>query len=371
MQLLHLPPEILVTILNFVGPDHFRKHAGCLAISKAWYRFARPVLLSRIHLSTSTLRSGLLRALGDPGTLAATQRHTTAVTLCLDPPSPDGSSDEQHVGYVLDPGTGLTQVGTDLVELGSVLCGFTRLRSLRIHPGQDEIRLELHILAGLVSQLRRLTSLDIDLANVEYMETEIPAHMCTSISALLPSLVSLRCRLPYLVRTFPRSAAMGRLTRDNQCEQILGPPPENGQPVPHSTGRSNEGPSQLPLKELIVNTSISEWSPRVTGYSFTQHCDRIYERLYPIDGPSRSRLQSRMSSLTSQCPNLTLVRLISHQMPSLDWCALDALSGNKLWMPPGSSWDADGEVIDEADEQDGGDSENDLFNSGSESSSSL
>ncbi|KAG8156620.1 hypothetical protein KVR01_013571 [Diaporthe batatas] len=353
MQLLHLPPEILVTILNFVGPDHFRKHAGCLAISKAWYRFARPVLLSCIQLSTSTLRSGLLRALRDPGTLAATQRHTTAVTLCLDPPSPDESSDEQHVGHVLDPGSGLTQVATDLVELGSVLCGFTQLRSLRIHPGQDELRLEIHVLAGLVSQLRRLTSLDIDLANVEYMETEIPAHMCTSISALMPSLVSLRCRLPYL------------------CEQILGPPPENGQPVPHSTGRSNEGSLQLPLTELIVNTSISEWSPRVTGYAFTQHCDRLYERLYPIDGPSRSRLQSRMSSLTSQCPNLTLVRLISHQVPSLDWCALDALSGNKLWMPPGSPWDADGEVIDEVDEQDDSNSENDLFNSGSESSSSL
>lgn len=155
---------------------------------------------------------------------------------------------------------------------------------------------------------------------------------------------------------------MGRLTGDNQCEEILEPLPENGRPVPHGVGGVDEDSLQRPLKELIVNTSISEWSPSITGYRFSKHCSRASEPLYPVDGPSPSRLQSRMSSLTSQYPNLKVVRLISHQLPSLDWYALDALSGKKLWLPPGCSWDADGELfdeideIDEVDEQDGSDS---------------
>lgn len=104
-----------------------------------------------------------------------------------------------------------------------------------------------------------------------------------------------------------------------------------------------------------MNTSISEWSPSVTGYRFTKHCSRASKSIYPVDSASSSRLQSRMLSLTSQCPSLQLVRLISHQLPSLDWYALDALSGNKLWLAPGSSWDADGELFDEIDDASGSD----------------
>lgn len=207
MQLLDLPSEILAIILNFVGPDHFRKHAGCLAISKSWYRFARPVLLSSIHLSTATLRAGLLRSLKDPGTLAATQRYTSTVSICLDPPSPEESDDGQHVWGLPHPGFGLSQVAIDIVQLGRVLRRLRQLRSLRIYPGKEELRVESSALKTLVSLQRGLTSLDIDLANVDYMDEEHVQRprICESISDLMPSLVSLRCRLPYLVRILLQS----------------------------------------------------------------------------------------------------------------------------------------------------------------------
>lgn len=142
MPLLDLPAELLVNILNFVGPDHFRKDARNVAISKLWYDFARPIPLSCIHLSASTLRTGVIRALQNASTLAASRRYTSTVNIRLDPPKANGFSDEQHVGGVSQSDPFPTQVGIDLQELGHVLRGFPQLRSLRIYPGQHELRVE-------------------------------------------------------------------------------------------------------------------------------------------------------------------------------------------------------------------------------------
>lgn len=201
MQLLDLPPELLVNTLKFVGPDHFREDVRNVAISKVWYEFARPVLLSCIHLSTSTLRAGFLRSLKNASTLAAVQHYTSSVNIRLDIPKADGFSDEQHVGGVSHSDPSPTQAGIDLQKLGRVLRGFPQLRSLRIYPGQHELRVESFALSTLVSLQPGLTSLDIDLANVRFTDDESRSHMCKSISALMPSLVHLRCRLPYIVRT--------------------------------------------------------------------------------------------------------------------------------------------------------------------------
>lgn len=65
------------------------------------------------------------------------------------------------------------------------------------------------------------------------------------------------------------------------------------------------------------------------------------------------RLKRQMSSFTSQCPNLSLARLI-YSPGSLDWYAFDALSGNKLWIPRGASWDVEGEICDNDDVPDHG-----------------
>lgn len=202
MQLLDLPPELLVNILNFVGPDRFRNYVRNVAISKLWYEFARPVLLSCLYLSASTLRTGFLEPLQNANTLAAVQRYTTSVEIRLDTHKPDGSNGEQHVGGVRQSDPGLSQVAVDLEELGHVLHGFPQLRSLRIYPGQEVLWVQSSALSNLVWLQRGLTSLDIDLANVRYTDDESRSHMCESISGLMPSLVRLRCRLPYMVRSF-------------------------------------------------------------------------------------------------------------------------------------------------------------------------
>lgn len=191
MQLLDLPPELLVNILNFVSPDHFCENVGNVAISKVWYELARPVLLSCIHVSTATLRAGLLRALQNASTLAAAQRYTSTVNIRLDPPRADRFSKEQDVEGVSQYDPGPAQVAVDLEELGHVLHGLSQLRSLRIYPGQHELRVESSALSNLVSLQTGLTSLDIDLANVRFTDDESRSHMCKSISGLMPSLVHL------------------------------------------------------------------------------------------------------------------------------------------------------------------------------------
>lgn len=111
-----------------------------------------------------------------------------------------------------------------------------------------------------------------------------------------------------------------------------------------------------------MNTSTSEWSPNVTSLTFTVHCSwspelacaRVPELFFVVHCPSYRRLQRQISSFTSQCPNLSLARLISPQMPSLDWYAFDALSCNKLWIPRGLSWDVEGEICDDDDDADRG-----------------
>lgn len=121
-------------------------------------------------------------------------------------------------------------------------------------------------------------------------------------------------------------------------------------PESQKMGIGNQVPQSLPLKELIVNNSLSEWSSNVTSFTFTKHCSGGH--IYVLESPYSRRLQRKMSSLLSRCPNLSLARLISHSMPSLDWYAFDVISGNKLWIPAGASWDVEGKLCDDDDTDD-------------------
>lgn len=177
-----LPPELVARVFEYIGTDFFRHDVRRVAISKRWYEFARPVLLSQVCLSTSSL-GPVQRAFDDEETLAAVQNFTKSFKLYLDPPEDEGSA------------------GTALEELGSRLQQLTQLHTLNMHPGTTAISLEPQIWRDFLS-LGYLTSLTIDLANVDWTPAEQTSyHMCEAIGTLLPSLKQLRCRLPYVVRS--------------------------------------------------------------------------------------------------------------------------------------------------------------------------
>lgn len=175
-----LPPELVARIFEYVGTDFLRYDVRCVAISKRWYEFARPVLLSQMCLSTSSLGPAL-RAFEDEETLAAVQNFTKSFELYLDSPEDEGSA------------------GTALEGLSSRLQQLTQLHTLSMHPGTTAISLEPQIWGDFLS-LGYLTSLTIDLANVDWTPAEQNSyHMCEAIGTLLPSLKQLRCRLPCIV----------------------------------------------------------------------------------------------------------------------------------------------------------------------------
>lgn len=138
------------------------------------------------------------------------------------------------------------------------------------------------------------------------------------------------------------------LTTKMQCECLLNPLPENSA-----------------LKEIIVNTSIAEWSPFVTSYQLPRNCAGDPTFLEHPDG----LLQSQISSLKSRCHGLDLARIIRHTYPSLEYYAFDALNGTMLSLERGSAWDADGELCDDNEEQSSDEAGTDLFEYGSKSSS--
>lgn len=134
----------------------------------------------------------------------------------------------------------------------------------------------------------------------------------------------------------------------------------------NSAGREDEPPA-YGLEEVIINISISEWSPDVSSYRFSKPCHYQDLALLRSGGQEESRLETQLVSLVSQSPNLKLARVLYHALPSLQWYAFDAVSRVRMTLSPGSDWDADGSIC--CEEEDDTDSENDLFNSDSSSAS--
>lgn len=181
-----LPPELVARVFEYLGSDFFRHDVRLVAISKRWYEFARPVLLSQVCLLASSLEP-VLRAFEHEEIMAAAQNLTKSCDLYLEPPEEEGSA------------------GATVEELGSRLQQLTQLHTLSIHPGITAISLEPQSWRDYLS-LGYLTSLTIDLANVYWIPAEQTSyHICEAIRTLLPTLKQLRCRLPCIVRSLAQS----------------------------------------------------------------------------------------------------------------------------------------------------------------------
>lgn len=179
-----LPAELVARVFEYIGSGFFRHDVRRVAISKRWYEFARPLLLGHVCVSVSSLRP-VLGVFENEEILFAAQNLTKSVDLYLEPTQRDDSAE------------------ASLRELNSRLQHFKQLHILSIHPGTEAINLEPQIWRGFLS-LGYLTSLTIDLANIDWAPAEQTYHICEAIRTLLPSLKQLHCRLPCIVRSFAR-----------------------------------------------------------------------------------------------------------------------------------------------------------------------
>lgn len=111
---------------------------------------------------------------------------------------------------------------------------------------------------------------------------------------------------------------------------------------PNSAVREDESPT-YGLEEVIINISISEWSPDVSSYRLAKHCHQDLSFIHRADH-RESRLESQLTSLVSQSPKLKLARVLYHVLPSLQWHAFDGMSQARMTLSPGSAWDEAGEI---------------------------
>ncbi|KAG8166226.1 hypothetical protein KVR01_004778 [Diaporthe batatas] len=290
-MLFSLPPELLLSIFEFVGVLNFRRDVRRLAVSKKWYPYAISTLFSSLCGNRKYMLP-IFGALNKSATLAAAQQLTKHIDLPLDVEKFDPHG----------PKHWKTRYDVDTLErLALVLEDFTALRTLIVRGGggcYDQI--PSHIIPGIIS-LGQLTSLNLDILHVEFKGTK--HHLCQSISQQIPNLKSLRCRLPHI------------------CEKLLDSPPGN-------------------IKELIISI-CSDGGTNLAGCCPGQ---------VPVPRDElKARLKTQLLRFAASMCDPKIVRLIyqARWKHRPQWEAFDAVENRRVLIDLRADWDDGGVPITE------------------------
>ncbi|KAK3293769.1 uncharacterized protein B0H64DRAFT_364618 [Chaetomium fimeti] len=331
MSLSRLPPEILLYILGYLGSKFFAHDLRYLTISRTWYHLAWSILLRDLHFTTRSLR----RFTDNEIVFERSPLHIVTVDLSLvvrdessqSPPTDDLREASGNEGGI---DTSSTQLDSSLAKLAALLLQCLGIQSLRVQARGEGRALQLggpaylHAtpLTGLLS-LPHLTSLELDTAGCHLgSPPNSNVHLCRSINSLLPSLRRLRCRMEEI------------------CETLLERPPSN-----------------TALEEVIVNLSISQISDTITSYRCPKRCKTVARDFSQL----KLAMETKAATLATLLRNPRTLRVISHELPSLNVYAFDAITGKRMLLANNVEWDADGELVDDVVEED----EDDLFDSDS------
>ncbi|KAK1762841.1 hypothetical protein QBC33DRAFT_480848 [Phialemonium atrogriseum] len=331
MLLLQLPPELPLYILDYFGPEFFLQDICRLTISKKWYDLGWKILVGDLQLTATSL--GMFTR--DEAVLRRSQPHIATLELFL-----EGYEDRRPLlptdrrgirpddtdavdGWTVNLNSSLAKLAAMLQRCPGMRC--LKLKARPERPGLGLRRqgyLMVKPLGDLLS-LRHLTNFAFRHWGLypQSQACDPGIHLCRSINALLRSLRRLHCRM------------------DSICESLLELPP-------HDT--------PLNLEEVIINLSLSELSDAITSYRYPNRCQPIPSETFL---QLKEAIENQATTLLRQMSNPRMVRVISHEVPSLGISAFDAMTGQRVRLGDGIEWDADGEVVDESDWED----ETDLF----------
>ncbi|KAK2744121.1 hypothetical protein FQN57_004381 [Myotisia sp. PD_48] len=317
MQLLSLPAEILLLVMNCLGPSYFHADVQRLTISRQWHSFAIQIFHRDIYLSASNLERFLVSI-----TRSASGNCFKEVTLKL-----HGFHDKESLynGDSIENQLLIAKWTALLDHNLSKLAGYLRstsVRALHLHafseccpysiyyPRRDYLK--INTLSYLLS-LDTLTVLDLDTCGNSFLLNKKHHHICSSISRLLPQLHHLRLRLREI------------------CPVALSHP-ENNQPKY--------------LKRVIINLSLSNENPEITAAAHAKLCDT------PSGGFPRleSEIVKQAHLLATHLTDPGIVRVLWHSFPSLEMQSLDILTGKRMRLPPDMGdmgWEDDGETVPE------------------------
>ncbi|QPC70943.1 hypothetical protein HYE68_001695 [Fusarium pseudograminearum] len=322
MQLLHLPPEIIKQVFNYIGSPFFQEDLTRLAISKKWFEFAQytcyqDVTFSprKLHEFTSSqmatrpdvLRSSLESLIIKFGTHKAPvnsfgSREPTARTGSCEAPceSTDG----------------------DLEQLATIIQQAPKLRFLRIEAygsrksdplEGSEDRISLHSIQAVLT-VNHLTSLAIDLPGGALTLSggqEEACHICPNIGALIHKLKYLRLRMR------------------NICLAAI---------------RPRDSAERLRLNRLIVNLSLKMDLPGTTSAAHSKRCGPLNEGGFL---QLKAEMQEQAEKLGAKMASPKLIRILTHTFPRLETHSLDVLSGSTTLLDESMRWDDDGNIVED------------------------
>lgn len=346
MCLRRLPPEILVLIFTHLGSAFFCQDARRLVVAKWWYHLAWPVLLHDLDLSAESLRDFILAA-RKPGVASRIRHHVRTVRLRL------GGFEGWRWRQVVESGstypieidlevvnTWTSELNGCLAALAGLLQQSTRLRSLKLEARLEKVdpvlgtgaRDYLMAVPQLkLASINYLTSLDMDLVGTHLIGQieDNSLHLCGSISAMLPNLRRLRCRM----RTI--------------CPRLLEAPGDDDTPLhlEHVVVNLNLPYTTSGRNEILVYPARCEWRPG-TGLTII-----------------KTDVEAQARELVQRMANPRCVRVVSHVRPAYRPVSFDAVTGRRMLLAEDAPWDADGEEVEEMG------THNYLFDSDSESDS--
>lgn len=326
--LLQLPAEIVLHILSYLGFDFFAQDVRLLSVSKAWYALAWPVFVREVRFTETTL----VKAMDGGATTSLNRIRLELNTVKLVFQGHDVPADQLELMAVAGNAGEVDDVAyrlrPHLFKLCPLLMCSAGLRSLVITTkGLQRRGFQItKPLTSLLHNLWRLTSLEIDIVGWNMGQPwESDMHLCRSVNVQLPSLRRLRCRM------------------DTVCDSLLDP--------------SGFWQSSLDLEEVIVNLSLLELSEAITSYHYPARCNSISQTgVLQL----REAMETTAAALSLRLRRPRMVRVIYHEFPSLETRAFDALTGKRIRLRNSLEWDAEGEVLGEAETDDSEDDESDL-----------
>ena len=347
MPLLDLPSELLIYILEQLGPCFFRKDTSRLRVSRRWFVFAHEVLLAGLSLSTTCL-DGFLSAAGNANLAGALEKSVRSVDLRIfnsdyealqfivqDLNRPDRLTIEWIQQRLIDNVVrSKYQADRSVSSLAKVLHERKHTRRLRIYtfcprtsffwdqffsadssygpPISEITTFELDLSSLLL--LGHLTDLEIDTSGAELENTA--GHLCKSLQRILTTLT----RLVLRVRTI--------------CPQALTLP---------------EGDVVLPLEELTINLSIDR-SPANGIMPFTRWCgENSDQHQNPWPWPHEElglALSQQASHLVKRMRKPRVVKILWQNFETLDLIEADVLTNTTTSLGELAQWNAQSEAIE-------------------------
>ncbi|KAF2021851.1 hypothetical protein BU24DRAFT_339445 [Aaosphaeria arxii CBS 175.79] len=342
MSLLQLPPELLIQVMDYVGSSFFAEDLERLIICKYWFSVACSAYFKHLRLCQKTLRRLLSSQFVDRN-LSLVKDNLEFLDIDLKgfedwnyeylPGSP---SDPQDLYYsdmtstkpILAVWT--TVLNHDLTQLYMTAEQSWKFRGLHIrawserHPHFHLRPRRDYLFLSTVRTLlmaEHLSVLELDLCGtllVPRDEDGDDPHICTSISALLPTLSRLKLRM--------RSICAGVLTPSRHDTKSL-------------------------LKEVLINLSLSNESPLITSAAHSTPCDVAGGGTVQL----MADIEDQAKALVACMESPKIVRILTHTLPNLELRSLDVLTGKSMTMTKDMAWEDDGEAIVENEPDPGSD----------------